>query len=184
MWCFLLVHNSQDYSLEGLSAVFHLAGQQSQPALAPQILSQAAFLPLDRLAPGSRLPLVAHFPSEQVAALTPPYQADFNLLTALPGAEDGRYLPMHVENKQIILEKNKRSANLLADIIPDSAGNARRVWAAAIAYDAHGNVVGVRRWERQDAQPLESGQALSISFSVYSVSAEIEQVDLYIEARP
>lgn len=179
MWCFLPVRNTLDYPLEGFSAVFHLAGQQSST-----VQSQMAFLPLDRLEPGARLPLVAYFPPEQIAQLAPPYQTGSELLTALPSPDDGRYLPAHLKNIKVMLAENGRSADLTADIILEGSRSARRVWVAAVAYDAQGNVAGVRRWEKQSAQPLERGQALAITMSVYSVFTEIERVELSIEARP
>ena len=65
-------------------------------------------------------------------------------------------------------------------------GPVSRIWVAAVAYDAQGNVVGVRRYEAQtnSARPLEHGQALSIQMSVYSASKKIERVELISEARP
>lgn len=179
MWCFLPVRNTQDYSLEGFSAVFRLAGQQSGT-----VRSQMAFLPLDRLEPGARMPLVAYFPPEQIAQLSPPYQMGSELQTALPSPDDGRYLPAHLKNIKVMLAENGRSADLAADIILEGSRSARRVWVAAVAYDAQGDVVGVRRWEKQDAQPLERGRALAITMSVYSVFTVIERVEVFVEARP
>ncbi len=179
VWCFMAVSNPQSYPLEGLSAVFHLADQQGKT-----ILSQLAFLPLDRLEPGARLPLSAYFPPDQVAALTPPYQTIGELLTALPSADDGRYMPTHLENKKVMLAENKLSANISADILLDYSGQANRVWVAAIAYDAGGAVIGVRRWEKKDARPIKQGQAFAMAMSVYSVSTEIDRIELFSEARP
>jgi hypothetical protein len=45
-------------------------------------------------------------------------------------------------------------------------------------------MVGVRRWEKQGDQPLERGQALAVAMSVYSVFADIERVEMFVEARP
>lgn len=179
MWCMLPVRNTQDYPLEGFRAVFHLAGQQPGT-----VLSQMAFLPLDRLEPGAWLPLAAYFPPEQTAQLTSPYQTSSELLTAFPSPDDGRYLPAHLKKIKVLLAENGRSAELTADVIHEGPRNARRVWVAAVAYDSQGNMVGVRRWEKQGDQPLERGQALAVAMSVYSVFADIERVEMFVEARP
>jgi LysM repeat protein len=179
VWCFMALRNSQTFPLEGLSAVFRLADQHAQ-----KIPTQMAFLPLDRLEPGTWLPLVAYFPPDQIAPLTSPFQASSEMLTSLPSADDGRYLPTHLENRKIMLAENGLSANLTADILLDYPGEAKRVWVAAVAYDAMGTVVGVRRWEKQDARPLKHGQAFAMTMSVYSVSSEIDRVELFAEARP
>ncbi len=185
MWCFMPVKNEQEYFLEGLSAIFRITGRatESTEADAPQVLSQAAYLPLDRLPPGETLPLAAYFPPEQMAAIASPYQFSSELLTALPGPEDGRYVPMHVYEPKVMLAENGRSAQVLTDVIPDGTGNIRRVWVAAVAYDAQGSVVGVRRWERQDSQPLNGGP-LAVTMSVYSVAGAIVRVEIFVEARP
>ncbi len=183
IWCFMPVKNSGSITLEGLSAIFHVADRQAQG-----VVSQSAFLPLDTLPPGVSLPLTAYFPPDQIAGhaggLTPPYQYSGEILTALPSADDGRYKPVRVENQQVTLTTDGLSANISANVVLDSAGKAGRVWVAAVAYDAQGNVTGVRRWEKTDTHPLEHGQALAFSMSVYSVSTRIERVDLIAEARP
>ena len=177
MWCFMAVRNTQTYALEGLSAVFRLADQQTA-------LSQMAYLPLDRLEPGTSLPLAAYFPPEQIATLTSPYQESSEFQSALPSANDGRYIPIHIENKKVLLSENGLSAILTADIVLDGPGEAKRVWVAAVAYDATGNVVGVRRWEKQDPHPWENGLALPMTMHVYSAAEKIDRVDLLAEARP
>jgi len=59
--------------------------------------------------------------------------------------------------------------------------SANQVWAAAIAYDVQGMVLGVRRWE--STAPLSAGQKISFSFQVYSTGAAIVSVDVLVEAR-
>ncbi len=179
VWCFLPVKNDGSTTLEGLSAVFHIADRQAQA-----IVSQSAFPPLDTLPPGVTLPLAAYFPPDQIVRLTQPYQYSGEILTVLSSADDGRYIPVRVENQQVTLAENGLSASISADVVLISTGKAGRVWVAAVAYDAQGNVTGVRRWEKTDARALEYGQALAITMSVYSVSARIDKVDLVAEARP
>jgi LysM repeat protein len=183
IWCFLLVSNPHAYTLEGLSAVLRLTDSQGQ-----EPLIQQAFLPLDTLPAGAALPLVIYFPPDQAAQRVPPFHLSREITSALPSADDGRYLASHVENTRVLLAENGLSATITSDVLLDHSGKANRVWVAAVAYDAQGNVVGVRRWENsaaaENARPLERGQALSITMNVYSVSAKIDRVELVSEARP
>jgi hypothetical protein len=92
-------------------------------------------------------------------------------------------VPTHLANQKVVLAENGLSAVVSAEISVDK-GKAGRVWVAVVAYDVQGEVVGVRRWEKTGASPLEHGQALEMTASVYSVSKRIERVELIAESRP
>lgn len=180
LWCFQPVRNQQSATLEGITAVIRLAGSQPGP-----MLEQKAFLPLDTLAPGATLPLSAYFPPDQVAASVPPYQYSSQVLTVLPGADDGRYIKTRVEDQKVVMAEDGLSASVSANVLLDSgSAKARRVWVAAVAWDGQGNVVGVRRWEMLPGSVLESGQALPVQVNIYSSGGKILKVDLTSEARP
>jgi hypothetical protein len=179
IWCFMPLHNTQTYPLEAFTAVFRMVDPQSQT-----VVSQMAYLPLDRLEPETTLPLAAYFPPDQVDKIAPPFQVTGELTSALPGADDGRYVPAHIANQKVMLAENGLSAILTADITLDGSRKAARVWVAAVAYDAQGTVVGVRRWEKPAEPPLESGQILPVTMHVYSAAAKIDRVELHAEARP
>jgi hypothetical protein len=52
----------------------------------------------------------------------------------------------------------------------------------ATAYDAAGEVVGIRRWESPDA--LKAQAPVAFDFSVSSLGPAISKVDFLAEARP
>jgi hypothetical protein len=56
------------------------------------------------------------------------------------------------------------------------------VWIAAIAYDAEGRVVGIRKIE--EIEPIEPGDSQEFSLIVYSLGPQINEVKVFIEARP
>ena len=176
-WCFWPVRNPHDFALENISALVRLADQD-----ASNIQPLQAFLPLDLLPPGASLPLVAYYPPP----LPEPFQASAELLTVLPNpAGDGRYLTTRLENQQVIIADDGRSAAVTALVSLETAEDtAQRVWVAAVAYDSEENVVGVRRWENTTAGPLAGGQNLPVILQVYSLNAPIARVDLLAEARP
>jgi len=180
VWCFLPVRNTQSMVLEGITAIVRLAGDQAEP-----VLSQPAFSLSDTLAEGAALPLVAYFPPDQVAALSPPLTYSAEIQSALPSADDGRYLPVRLEQQKVVVSENGLTANISVQAVLDMPdGSARRLWIAGVAYDDEGNVVGVRRWENAADRPLQSGQPLSVAFSIYSAAGTIERIELFAEARP
>lgn len=176
VWCFLPVQNSEPYALEGITAVFRLADQNTQT-----ILTQRATTLLDRLAPGERLPLAAYFPPPVPDLI----QASAAIESALPSPEDGRYLPVILAEQKILLLDSGLAATIELQLsLGASESAARRIWVVASAYDRQGNVVGLRRWEYPPENPLQSGQTLPIRFDIYSISGKIERVELIAEARP
>jgi hypothetical protein len=78
-------------------------------------------------------------------------------------------------------------SGLLADVsgqvsLPAGSQAATLVWVVAVAYDAQGWVVGVRRWE--NTAPLQPGESLTFQLQVASLGAPIAEVHFLVEARP
>ncbi len=174
LWCFALVQNEYAETLENLSAQFTLLDSNGQ-----ELASQAAFALLNTLPPGQSMPLAVHFP--------PPVQTNVSVrvqvLTAirlLPG--DIRYLPVMLENTLVSMESSGRTAQVTGRVILTGAGTANTLWVLATAYDAAGNVVGLRRWESPSA--LTADAPVSFDFLVSSVGPGIDRVEFLAEARP
>ena len=174
LWCFALFQNPYAETLEDISAQFVLSD------LAGRLLaSQVVYGYLDILPGGASMPLAAHFagPLQAEAVL------QVQVLTAirlLPGAS--RYLPVALENTLVSMEASGLTAAVSGKIRLTTTGTAKTVWILATAYDAAGNVVGVRRWESPAA--LSGDAPLSFSFPVSSLGPAILRVDLLAEARP
>lgn len=169
-WCFALVHNNTGVLIENVSAQITLFDENNHA-----ITSQTAFLPLDIIAPNSALPVYIFFPNTP-ARVTPQVQ----LLSALQ-SNSSRYVPARLNNTVAKINWSRRSAQVNGQIIlPAESNAATQVWVAAVAYDANGTVVGVRRWEGGALQP---GSSLNFNFSVSSVGGEIEAVDFFVQAR-
>lgn len=175
LWCFLPVQNQLKDAVENLTARVRVAGISSK-----NTLEASASTLLNRLPAGASLPLVAFFPPPA----PDPFQASAELLSALPVASgDARYLNARLENTRIDIDPAGLSARASGAVSLERQGNkANTVWVAAVAYDAQGRVVGVRRWE--NPQPLSPGDQLSFDLTVYSLSGAIQHVDLLTEARP
>jgi hypothetical protein len=174
MWCFALMQNQYAETLENLSAQFTLLDSNGQ-ALA----SQVAFGLLDILPAGQSMPLALHF--------SPPVQAStvvrVQVLTAirlLPG--DTRYLSVMLEDTLVTVAATGQTAQLTGRVVLIGTGTAGKLWVLATAYDAAGNVVGVRRWDSPSA--LSSEVPSSFDFLVSSLGPQIERVEFLAEARP
>ncbi len=173
-WCFALVQNEYAGALENLSAQFTLLDASGQ-----DLASQAAFALLNTLPAGESMPLAVHFPPSVQANVSVRVQ----MLTAirlLPG--DTRYLPVMTQNTLVSVDASKRTAQVTGRVILTGAGTANTIWVLATAYDAAGNVVGIRRWESTSA--LTADASVSYNFMVSSVGPGIDRVEFLVEARP
>jgi len=76
-----------------------------------------------------------------------------------------------------------RTARVTGQAMPEMLdGRVNTLWILGVAYDAYGNVVGVRRWE--STAPVAGGVSLAFDFTVSSMGPGIERVELLVEARP
>lgn len=174
IWCFLLIQNDQNVPVESLQA--RVAVGSSQTGQAAEQLTTA---PLNILYPGKALALSVVFMNE----IPDPIQTRFEMVSAV-AVQDGenRYFQTQTDNLQITQDATGLSARIYGEVSLLSSGlTASSVWAAGIAYDRQGNVVGVRRWEGNT--PLSSGQKLPFTFTVYSTGAMIDRVEVLLEAR-
>jgi len=165
MWCFALVQNGPGTAVESVSAqisLFDINGQK--------MASEVAFMLLDRLPAGDKLPLLAFF-AEAPAEVN----ANAVLLTAFEVlAEDARDLPFSLRNVLTEISWDGMTAEISGQVVVE--GVASQIWVVATAYDASGNVVGARRWESV------SGERKFL-LMVASLGPAIEQIDLIVEAK-
>jgi hypothetical protein len=174
IWCFLLVQNNQNLPVENLQARITVGNSQTG-----QAAEQLTTAPVNILYPAKTIALSAYFPS----SIVDPLQTHFEMVSAL-AVQDGtsRYLETRLENLQITKGTNDLSAKIYGEVsLTDPKLGASAVWAAGVAYDNQGNVVGVRRWE--SSAPLIPGQKISFVFQVYSTGSTIDRVDVLLEAR-
>jgi LysM repeat protein len=174
LYCLAPVHNPLGVMLEDVGLSISLVDSNGT-----SLASQGAFLPLDILPGGATLPAYAFFPDRVVH-----FQPVAQLVSSIRLKRgDARYLPAAVRNVFVSVDWNGRSAQVQGQIILTAAGKtAHRVWLAGVAYERGGQVIGFRRWEWQGE--LRSGQAQAFAFSVYSLGAPIEKVDVIVEAKP
>lgn len=173
-WCFAMLSNQVGDTLENISAQFTLLDTGGV-----ELASATSFGLVDILPSGASMPLAVHFPpsgnseaSVQVKVLT--------AIRLLPG--DVRYLPVSIENTLVSLDATGRTAQVSGQVLLNGSGPANSTWVLATAFDALGNVVGLRRWE--STSTLAAGTQASFDFQVSSVGPEISQVEFLAEARP
>lgn len=179
VWCFQMAQNSMDNTIEALTARVRMTGISGEPQ------ERSATLLLDTLPPGAGLPFIAYFSPAQVSALTPPLQFQSQIQSALPSADDQRYLRTNVSEQVVQRSVGGKSALISANLsLAQNYADAQRVWVAAVAFDAQGQVVGTRRWEKPADVLLKKGESLPFQMTIYSVSEPIERVTLLAESRP
>lgn len=173
-WCFALVHNSNSFAVENVTANIRLSFADSSPEV-----ELTAITPLDVIAPAGFQALAVHFPAP-VGSIT---KASVTLLTSIPVVGgDTRYISAKIDSQQVNYSTDGKMATISGNVILDGSRPARLTWVAATAIDASGNIVGVRRWDYSTT--LQPQTALPFSINIYSMSGEITRVDLQVEARP
>ncbi len=174
LYCFAVVENNQDYSVQNLTAQFTLTNPETG-----EKLQAVGSLPLNQLKSKNSLPLFAYFPPPVFASP----KGTLALLTALPvSSSSTSVLDVTIQNSKIEIASDGNSATVSASLtLKDAASTANHYWVAAVAYDAQGNVVGVRQYEKN--ADLSKGQSAEFTLYVYSISNKIDHVDLFGEAK-
>jgi hypothetical protein len=175
LWCFVLATNDQPFALENVSAWIALGGSHGQ-----MLAGQDAVLPLNRLPPGTSLPLAAFFPPPISADAIPDARLTNTLVVP---AGDTRYLTATLQIESVDIHPDGLQAEVHGNVLlPTGARPANVVWVALVAYDATGQVAGVRKWEAAD--PLQPAGRLPFTVTVYSLGPAIARVEAVVEARP
>jgi len=175
VWCFLPVTNRENFAVENVTAVLSIVD-----ASGVQLPAQTAYPLLNRLAPSGTLPLLAFLP----APVALPLQASAELASAVPVPESPvRYLTLSETLPQIQIAADGLSAAVSARLtLADPTVQASQVWLLAVAYDAAGRMLGVRRWE--NPSPLGASSSLEAALTVYSAGDAISRVEILTETRP
>lgn len=174
LWCFWLVENDQGLALENLTAVINLFNSSGE-----LVGNQTALSPLNIVKTGEAIPLMVYFqpPVPNWAVV----QAQ--LLTALSvSAESDRYLDTKTENLKVVISPSGLAGRISGTIQLEVDKPASLIWVAAVAYDEQGRVVGVRRWENEEA--LEARGSIVFDLEVFSLGPTIARVETLVEARP
>ena len=174
-YCFALVENREDYDVENLTGEFRLTDLESGKEL-----TQDTFLPLTRLLQGSAVPFYVYF--------TPPVfdhpTATFRVLSAMPvAAENAGIYPMTIKDQMVEIAEDGSSADISGKARYEGTGkSAKLIRLLVVAYDAEGNVVGLRRYEEE----VELKPAVDFEFriSVLSTGGKIDRVEIFGEAQP
>ncbi|HET7143748.1 MAG TPA: LysM peptidoglycan-binding domain-containing protein [Anaerolineales bacterium] len=175
LWCFALIQNNTTNILENASAQITLLDENNNMAV-----SQTVFTPLDIIPANSSLPVYVFFPNTPAELRINP---QVQLLSAIQlNSNNIRYLPATLNNTIAQIDWNGLTAQLSGQIfLPAESTAAKQVWVAAVAYDKHGSVVGVRRWE---GGALQAGGNLEFNFVVSSLGSAIDTVEFFVEAKP
>jgi len=174
-WCFLPVANPQSFAVENVTAVLRAVNAAGNP-----LPDRAAYPPLNLLAPGGTMPLLAFYPTQDGQ----PAQASAELASAVPvPAEPARYLGLAKLEPQVEIAANGLSTAVNVTLrLADSNARAGQIWLLAVGYDAADRIVAVRRWE--SSASLEPGGSLEAALTLYTAGGAITRVDVLAEAHP
>lgn len=172
--CFIQVENGFPSDLENVGGLLVMTDTKTG-----EQRSEIAIMPLNLLKSGTTLPMLAYFK----APLPEKYTLTFDVDIILPvPPDDMRYLETQIIDQQITFGTNNLSAKVNGKIeLIDGSKAARSVWILAVAYNADGDVLGLRRWESPGA--VSTNTSTSFDITVYSLGSEIDRISLYTEAK-
>lgn len=174
-WCVVTVRNNRNRSIENLSARIVLYTQAGE-----MIAEGVVTAPLNILREGETVALSIYFPGQFDQDVIP--QA--YLLTAHAVTQEGdRYLKLNVEVGEVEIPDSGQQAKISGSLsLAKKSMPASRIWLVGMAYDAGGNVIGVRKWEA--ANNLEPGKSMPFEITVFSMGPPIDRIEILSEARP
>jgi LysM repeat protein len=184
LWCFLLIVNSQEVSLENPSTwigLYNEDGAEQTRALATA--------PLNILLPGEATPLMVYFPSPVAENFTVGSD-QFNAFVVPEGTD--RYLTAKKSIHQVEISPEGLSAVVKGEVgLPKKSKPAQLIWLLAVAYGPNGEVVGTRRYDlpgletqTEASARLGGGESLPFTVEIFSLGPPIDHVDVLVEMRP
>jgi hypothetical protein len=174
-YCFALVENREAYDVENLTGEFLLTDPESGKEL-----TLDTFLPLTRLVQGKAVPFYVYF--------APPVfehpVVSFRVLSALPvTTENSGVYPMTIKDPLVEIAEDSLSADISGNARYEGTGNpAKLICLLAVAYDAEGNVVGLRRYEEESV--LKPAVDFEFKLTVESIAGGIARIEVFGEAQP
>lgn len=175
LWCLVMARNPLPGALENVSAqitLFDPAGEK--------VDQQLAIAPLNVVPVGEAVPMAVLFPGPIPAN----FSVQTDLSTALP-LEPGsdRYIQINIAVEKIEIAATSGVVEGLITLAGEEGNSlANQVWVAALAFDAEGSIVGLRKWE--STAQISPGDALSFQITVYSLGPSIAEIQVQGEARP
>jgi YD repeat-containing protein len=171
LWCFVMVSNPLPDAAANIAVTFSLANNASG-----ETVDQIVPAILNKLDPGDALPAVVFFAA--------PIPADFavsaGLASAFSASQSGKtYYSVATDNPAVVIAGRLAKVSGEA-VIKGDPGKTVDVWVAALAYDARGNLLGVRRTESRVT--LIKDERLVFNLNVYSTGNPIDSVVLKAEA--
>ena len=96
--------------------------------------------------------------------------------------EDERYASVTISKSHIDHENDDQVALVSGELSVATQGKQiGSVWLLAVAYDADGNPLGLRRWEA--SLTISNPGRIPFETIVYSMAGPIDSVELFAEAR-
>lgn len=168
LWCYLMLKNDQEISLENITVAFNLYADRQE--LVQSVISSP---PLNRLFPGQSIPVGAWIedPPQNRTGITA------NLLTAFPSDLDESQVEITDYSVTYSLENKIAAVSGIYQINnPESSG--KQVWIVGVAL-SEGIPSGVRKWVSN--QELSTGTSYNFEFQIYSLGPAIDRIQLLAE---
>lgn len=172
--CLVLLTNESEERLENPAVGFRLKNPDGS-----NVAEMIVFAPLNLIPAGVTLPVYVYFPAPVPEDVQVEAWVD-SWLPTMP--EDERYASVTISKSHIDHENDDQVALVSGELSVATQGKQiGSVWLLAVAYDADGNPLGLRRWEA--SLPISNPGRIPFETIVYSMAGPIDSVELFAEAR-
>lgn len=171
-YCFATITNEEPFDVANVSAEFRLVNPVNG-----DVLTKSATLPVSRVGQATTVVLFAY--------LQPPVFANplvtLQVQTAIQAGETSTAPMVTVAEPLIEINADGSYARVSGEVAVDAGSiDAGSIWITAAAFDAQGNVLGIRRWESK--QTVKAGEEIPFEMWVYSTGGVIATIELFTEA--
>ncbi len=175
LWCLVLVENTHQQSLENISAQITLFDSVGE-----QVDQKLAIAPLNVVSAGEAIPLAVLFPGP----VPKNFSTQAELITALPlDSDSDRYLDINIQIDKTEIAATFGEVEGSVTVRENEEDRpAIQTWLLALALDAEGFLVGIRKWE-SNSQTLP-GDSITFHITVFSLGPPIAEIRVLGEARP
>ena len=169
LWCNVLLQNTADFDLEFPVVTFQLLD-----AAGNMLLEKRAPAVLRNLGAGESIPATTFF-----ADVPASYDSVATTLFSVSGSPtQSNALEVIVEEESIAIQTHSAEIKGVMQVNGDREKDSPELTIAAVAFDAAGNVVGVRRMQISVAL----NERFDYALTVYSADGEIAEIKLFTEA--
>ena len=175
VWCYALVRNNYEQSLEGISGKIELVSPDGS-----ELFVGSAHTPINMLPAGQAIPLVTYY-SKPIGENFTPHLSQVNAV--LVQSDVSQDYQVNLLFGEVSISVDGSSATISGEaLIPNAGTDVKTISVVLVAYNEKSEVIGIRR--KDTAGLFQPGDRVPFEVTVYSLESKIKGLDILGEAIP